>query len=65
MLKIPQITTSDDEVSLSRHPHRQCKTLWPRVKWMLVDFHSNIHVHAIAMFCKSSVSGSCACAGLT
>ena len=54
MVKIPQITTSNDEVSLSRHPRRQCNTLWPRVKWMRVNFHSNIHIRVIAIFCKSS-----------
>ena len=61
MVKIPQTTTSNDEVSLSQHPHYQCKTLWPWIKWMLVYFHSNIHISVIPMFCKSSVSGSCVC----
>ena len=60
MVKIPQITTSNDEVSLSQHPHHQCKTLWPWIKWMPVYFHSNIHIRVISMFCKSSVSRSCA-----
>ena len=50
MVKIPQITTSNDEVSLSRHPRCQCKTLWPRVKWMPVNFHSNIHIRVITIF---------------
>ena len=50
MVKIPQITTSNDEVSLSRHPHHQCNTLWPGVKWMPVNFHSNIHIRVSAMF---------------
>ena len=50
MVKIPQITTSHDEVSLSRHPRCQCNTLWPQVKWMPVNFHSNIHIRVIAIF---------------
>ena len=54
MVKIPQITTSNDEVSLSRHPRHQCNTLWPRVKWMPVNFHSNIRICVIAISCKSS-----------
>ena len=31
-----------------------CNTLWPWVKWMPVNFHSNIHIRVIAIFCKSS-----------
>ena len=62
MVKVLKKPTSNDEVSLSQHPCCQCKTLWPWIKWMLVYFDSNIHIHVIAMFCKSSVSGSCACA---
>ena len=50
MVKIPQITTSNDEVSLSQHPHCQCKTLWPWIKGMSVYFHSNIHIRVSAMF---------------
>ena len=60
MVKIPQITTSNDEVSLSRHPHCQCNTLWPQVNWMLVNFHSQY-----SYLCYShilQVIKSCACA---
>ena len=61
MVKIPQITTSHDEVSLSRHPRRQCNTFMTTGKVDAGKF-TPISIFMLApCLHKLQVIRSCAC----